>query len=286
MAIEWVIAYLLLGGAVGFFAGLLGVGGGGIMVPVLTALFLAQQFPAELSVHMALATSMAAIIVTSFSSMRSHQRHGAILWPVVWKLTPAILIGTVAAAYLAAALSSLALAIFFCCFMTYVAIQMLLNIKPKASRQLPGVVGFSGVGLVIGAVSALVAIGGGSLTVPFLTWCNVKIQQAIATSAAVGLPIAISGTLGYFLAGASTDDGITTIQSGLCLFARYAAYRFCQLLYCTAWSLAGPSFACSYFKESVCRIAYRVKRENVTQRLKQLSGCDTLGLILYPRNKR
>lgn len=204
MAIEWIIAYLLLGAAVGFFAGLLGVGGGGIMVPVLTALFLAQQFPAELSVHMALATSMAAIIVTSFSSMRSHQRHGAILWPVVWKLTPAILIGTVAAAYLAAALSSLALAIFFCCFMSYVAVQMLLNIKPKASRQLPGVIGFSGVGLVIGAVSALVAIGGGSLTVPFLTWCNVKIQQAIGTSAAVGLPIAISGTLGYFLAGAST----------------------------------------------------------------------------------
>ncbi len=168
MAIEWVIAYLLLGAAVGFFAGLLGVGGGGIMVPVLTALFLAQQFPAELSVHMALATSMAAIIVTSFSSMRSHQRHGAILWPVVWKLTPAILIGTVAAAYLAAALSSLALAIFFCCFMSYVALQMLLNVKPKASRQLPGVVGLSGVGLVIGAVSALVAIGGGSLTVPFL----------------------------------------------------------------------------------------------------------------------
>jgi len=204
MAIEWVVAYLLLGAAVGFFAGLLGVGGGGIMVPVLTALFLAQQFPAELSVHMALATSMAAIIVTSFSSMRSHQRHGAILWPVVWKLTPAILIGTVAAAYLAASLSSLALAIFFCCFMGYVALQMLLNIKPKASRQLPATIGLSGVGLVIGAVSALVAIGGGSLTVPFLTWCNVKIQQAIGTSAAVGLPIAISGTLGYFLAGSST----------------------------------------------------------------------------------
>jgi uncharacterized membrane protein YfcA len=93
MAIEWIVAYVILGAAVGFFAGLLGVGGGGIMVPVLTALFLAQQFHAELSVHMALATSLAAIIVTSFSSMRSHQQHGAILWPVVWKLTPAILIG-------------------------------------------------------------------------------------------------------------------------------------------------------------------------------------------------
>ena len=202
MAVEWIFAYIVLGAAVGFFAGLLGVGGGGIMVPVLTALFLAQQFPAELSVHMALATSMAAIIVTSFSSMRSHQKHGAILWPVVWSFTPAILVGTIAAAYLAAALSSLTLAIFFCCFMSYVAVQMLLNIKPKASRQLPGKAGLSLVGFSIGAVSALVAIGGGSLTVPFLTWCNIRIQQAIATSAAVGLPIAISGTLGYFMAGA------------------------------------------------------------------------------------
>jgi len=200
MAVEWLLAYLALGAVVGFFAGLLGVGGGGIMVPILTSFFLAQNFGAE-SVHLALATSMASIVLTSVSSIRSHHRHGAILWPVVWQLSPAIVIGTLMAALLAGLLSSLFLAIFFCCFMTYVAVQMLLNIKPSASRQLPGWFGMSLTGWLIGAVSALVAIGGGSLTVPFLTWCNVRVQNAIATSAAVGLPIALSGTLGYLWSG-------------------------------------------------------------------------------------
>ncbi|MFQ6565391.1 sulfite exporter TauE/SafE family protein, partial [Dickeya dianthicola] len=99
-----------------------------------------------------------------------------------------------------------ALAIFFSCFMAYVALQMVLNIKPKPHRQLPGVPGMSLAGLTIGGISALVAIGGGSLTVPFLTWCNVRIQQAIGTSAAVGLPIALSGALGYVINGWSVTD--------------------------------------------------------------------------------
>jgi len=200
MAVEWLLAYLALGAVVGFFAGLLGVGGGGIMVPILTSFFLAQNFGAE-SVHLALATSMASIVLTSVSSIRSHHRHGAILWPVVWQLSPAIVIGTLMAALLAGLLSSLFLAIFFCCFMTYVAVQMLLNIKPSASRQLPGWFGMSLTGWLIGAVSALVAIGGGSLTVPFLSYCNVRMQKAVATSAACGVPIALFGAIGNIAGG-------------------------------------------------------------------------------------
>ncbi|NTV09611.1 MAG: sulfite exporter TauE/SafE family protein, partial [Zoogloea sp.] len=199
MAIEWWLAYLALGGCVGFFAGLLGVGGGGIMVPMLTTLFAAQGFPQTHLVHLALGTSMAAIVLTSIASLRAHHRHGAVLWPVVRAITPGILAGTFGATFIAAGVSTRPLAIFFSCFMAYVATQMLLNIKPKPSRELPRPLTISAVGLGIGGISALVAIGGGSLSVPFMTWCNVKMQNAIGTSAAIGLPIALAGTLGYLV---------------------------------------------------------------------------------------
>lgn len=200
---EWqlIVAFLALGLAVGFLAGLLGIGGGGLMVPILTALFVAQHYPTEQVVHMALATSMAAIVPTAFASLRAHQGKKAIIWSVVWQITPGILIGTFAATFLATYLSAKTLAIFFACFMAYVALQMWLGAKPKPHRNIPGLLGLSSAGLVIGAISALVAIGGGSLTVPYLMWCNVNIRQAIATSAAVGLPIALAGTIGYLVNG-------------------------------------------------------------------------------------
>ncbi|QID19173.1 sulfite exporter TauE/SafE family protein [Nitrogeniibacter mangrovi] len=197
----WWLAYPLLGAFVGFFAGLLGVGGGGIMVPSLTTLFIAQGFPDDKVVHLALGTSMASIVLTSISSMRAHHAHGAVRWDAVKLMTPAILVGTYGATFIAAHIDSKSLAIFFACFMAYVSVQMLLNIKPKAHRELPGSTGMSLAGLIIGGISALVAIGGGSLTVPFLTWCNVRVQHAIGTSAAVGLPIAIAGTIGYLSNG-------------------------------------------------------------------------------------
>ncbi len=201
MEIQWIIAYLSLGAIVGFFAGLFGIGGGGIMVPVLTTVFVMQGFPIEYIVHAALATSMAAIIMTSISSLNAHHKRGAVNWFVVKRMTVGVLLGTFSATFLASYLSSLPLTIFFVLFMLFVSVQMLLNIKPKPSRQLPNTLGLSAVGSGIGAISALVAIGGGSLTVPFLTWCNIKIQNAIGTSAAIGLPIALAGTVGYFISG-------------------------------------------------------------------------------------
>ncbi len=201
---EWWLAYPALGALVGFFAGLLGVGGGGIMVPLLTTLFVAQGFPHEHLVHMALGTSMAAIVMTSVASLRAHDRHGAVLWPVVRFIAPGVLAGTFLGTFIAARVPTRPLAIFFTCFMAYVSVQMLLNIKPKPSRELPGPVGMSGVGVGIGGVSALVAIGGGSLSVPFMTWCNVSVRQAIGTSAAIGLPIAVAGTVGYLINGWGT----------------------------------------------------------------------------------
>ncbi|PKO35314.1 MAG: hypothetical protein CVU34_03130 [Betaproteobacteria bacterium HGW-Betaproteobacteria-7] len=201
MAIEWLAAYLILGAFVGFFAGLLGVGGGGIMVPVLTTMFAAQGFPHEHLVHVALGTSMAAIVMTSISSLRAHHAHGAVRWDIVRGITPGVLVGTFAGTFVASRVDSAPLAIFFGCFMAYVSLQMILNVKPKPSRELPGVPGLVGVGGVIGGISALVAIGGGSLSVPFMTWCNVKMQNAIGTSAAIGLPIALAGAAGYLING-------------------------------------------------------------------------------------
>lgn len=205
-AFEWILAYMALGLIVGFFAGLLGIGGGGIMVPVLTSLFAMQGVANEHLVHVALGTSMGAIVLTAVSSIRSHHKHGAVLWSVALKMAPGVLTGTFAATWVAAYLPTQILAVIFAVFMTYVAVQMTMNFKPSASRQLPGAPGLFSAGGVIGGISALVAIGGGSLTVPFLTWCNVVIQKAIATSAAVGLPIALAGSLGYMING--TSEGL------------------------------------------------------------------------------
>lgn len=201
MLSEFWWAYLALGAFAGFFAGLLGVGGGAIMVPILTSIFLVEGFPKSEVVHLALGTSMAAIIFTSLSSLRAHHAHGAVLWNVVRGITPGILLGTFGATFVAALLPTRLLTIFFACFISYVAVQMLLNIKPKPHRELPGRLGMNAVGLGIGGISALVAIGGGSLSVPFMTWCNIKAHQAIGTSAALGLPIALAGALGYLING-------------------------------------------------------------------------------------
>ncbi len=187
----WWLAYLALGLFTGFFAGMLGIGGGLVMVPTLTLMFAAQAgFPVSEVLHVALGTSMAAILFTSLASLLAHHRHGAVLWPVVAQITPGILLGTLLGTLFASSVPARPLAIFFTAFVCLVALQMILNLKPKASRELPGSAGVLAVGAGIGA-----------LTVPFLTWCNVRVQQAIGTSAAIGFPIALGGSLGYIFNG-------------------------------------------------------------------------------------
>jgi len=199
--VEWIMSFLLLGSFVGFMAGLLGIGGGGIMVPVLTSIFLLQGIPVENVVHLALGTSMASIIITSISSLRAHHSNGGVIWDVVKGMVPGIIAGAFVATFLVPYISSIYLALFFSVFMAYVSIQMFLNKKPTPSRNLVGNTGLLIAGSGIGAVSALVSIGGGSLTVPYLTWQNIDIKKAIGTSAAIGLPISIAGTLGYVING-------------------------------------------------------------------------------------
>ncbi|MCX8086367.1 MAG: sulfite exporter TauE/SafE family protein [Rhodocyclaceae bacterium] len=222
----WFAAYLALGAVAGFFAGLLGVGGGAIMVPVLALLFSAQGMPQAHLMHLALGTSMAAIVFTSLSSLRAHHRHGAVRWPIVKRIAPGILFGTFAGAQLASFLPTRPLAIFFTLFMSYVAFQLFANVKPKPSRQLPGAWGMTLVGTGIGVISALAAIGGGTMSVPFMLWCNVKMHEAIGTSAAIGFPIALAGTAGYLVGG----FGATGLPDGSFGFVYLPALAACVVM--------------------------------------------------------
>ena len=200
---EWYVGYLVLGAIAGFLAGMFGVGGGLVLVPVLIFLFDSQLFPAEHVMLLALGTSMAAILFTSLASLREHHRHRAVNWRVVRNITPGILIGTGIGASLAASIPTRGLAIFFALFVYFVAVQILIDIRPHAARQLPGAAGMTLAGTFTGCLSSMVSIGGGSIVVPFLVWCNVPLRNAIGTSAAIGFPVAIGGTVGYVFTGSS-----------------------------------------------------------------------------------
>lgn len=201
MDLTLIAALLALGAAIGFAAGLLGIGGGMLAVPFMVMLFTAQKFPPQHIVHMAIATSLATIMFTSVSSMRAHHKRGAVLWPVVKLLAPGILLGSLFGAKIAGALPARWLTLIFALFVGVSATQLLLGRKPKPTRQLPGSAGMFGAGGAIGLLSAIVGAGGGFLSMPFMLWCNVSMHNAVATSAALGFPIAAAGTIGYVISG-------------------------------------------------------------------------------------
>ncbi|MCY1505614.1 Sulfite exporter TauE/SafE [compost metagenome] len=195
-----------LGLGTGFLAGLLGIGGGMLMVPFITIIMGQRGVPADLAVKMAIATSMATIIFTSVSSVRAHHKRGAVRWDIVQRLAPGIVIGSLAGSLgVFALLKGTALAIFFALFVGFSATQMFLDKKPKPTRQMPGTGGQLAAGGTIGFISGLVGAGGGFISVPFMTWCNVPIHNAVATSAALGFPIAVANVLGYVLSGQSVQ---------------------------------------------------------------------------------
>jgi len=198
---EWWWAYLAIGVTVGFLAGMFGIGGGMIMVPMLVFVFTANGFPSEHMMHLSLATSMATIVFTSLSSVGAHHRHGAVDWRVARAMAPGIVAGALSATLVAGFVPTRALAVFFAVFMLYASLQMFFEVKPKPSRQLPGAAGLFGAGAGIGALSSVLAAGGAFLSIPFLVRCNVPLKRAIGTAAANGFPIAVAGTIGYILNG-------------------------------------------------------------------------------------
>ncbi len=216
-----ILIFLVIGALAGFAAGLFGVGGGTIIVPLLFIVFTQMDYPADNVMHLALGTSLATIIITSISSLMAHNKKGAVLWPVFKNLTPGLALGCFFGAGIAGQISGLYLQLIVGVFLLWVAFNMFMGGKKKvashataisetnnASPDLPSKPKQLAAGGVIGIASAIFGIGGGSLTVPYLTRYNVVMQKAVGTSAACGLPIAIAGALGFMIFGLQEDVNV------------------------------------------------------------------------------
>jgi uncharacterized membrane protein YfcA len=195
------IEFAIIGVVAGYLAGLLGIGGGFIVVPALTLLFLRDSVTAPWAIHIAVATSLATMLVTSLSSILAHHRRGAIRWPLVRSLAAGLVLGAVLGAIIADALRGDALVRVFGGFAVLAGLQLILSRNPEGEKPLPGQPGVSLVGMLIGAVSSLIGIGGGALTGPWQMWHGVRAQNAVATSAACGYPIAVAGTATFIWLG-------------------------------------------------------------------------------------
>ena len=203
---EVLLIYLLVGIGAGTIAGLFGVGGGLIIVPALVLVFTAQGIAPEILTHMAVGTSLATIIITSISSVRTHHGKRAVDWKIVAAMAPGILLGSWIGGVTADWLSGAWLQLLIGVFAVGIACKMWMDglrkgALPTNGEKVPGKVGLSIAGGFIGWVSAIFGIGGGSLTVPFLSRCHVVMQRAVATSAACGLPIAVAGALSFAVQG-------------------------------------------------------------------------------------
>ena len=205
----FLIAYAALGVIAGVLAGLLGVGGGLVIVPALIGLFTAQGFDYSVIAHAAVGSSLATIIATAISSSWAHHRHGAVIWQHVKLLSMGLFVGALAGAWLADKMDTRLLQFTFGLFAIVVSLQLFFSSRlarlSMAAKRLPGAVGLNLAGVIIGTVSGVVGIGGGSMTVPYLTWHNINIRQAVATSSACGLPIAVAGFIGFVTTGWSTQ---------------------------------------------------------------------------------
>ncbi len=260
MDVSLIVQFLALGCVIGFLAGLLGIGGGMAMVPLLTIIFTREHFPREHLVHLAVATAMATIMFTSISSMRAHHSHGAVMWPVVWALVPGILLGSFVGPLIVSGMSTAMLASIFAIFAGFSAIQMLWGKAPKPTRELPGRMGLIGAGAGIGILAGMVGAGGAFVTIPYLERCNVKIHNAVATSAALGLPIAAAGTVGFILGGLR--------QSGLPPYSLGYVYLPALLTIAAASMLTAPMGA---------RLAHRWP----VKVLKRVFACILFGVAAY-----
>ncbi len=246
----------LLGVGTGFLAGLLGIGGGMLMVPFITIILGHRGASSDLAVKMAIATSMATIIFTSLSSVRAHHKRGAVRWDIVKRLAPGIVIGSLVGSLgVFALLKGQVLAIFFALFVGFSATQMFRNKKPEPSRQMPGTAGQLAAGGSIGFISGLVGAGGGFISVPFMTWCNVAIHNAVATSAALGFPIAVANVAGYVAAGRSVQ-GLPDASVGYIWLPALAVIAVCSFLTAPLGAKAAHSLPVAKLKRVFASVLY------------------------------
>ena len=225
-----ILTLVVMGGLAGVMAGLLGIGGGALIVPVLVMVFEAQHVNPGVIMQAALGTSMATIVFTAVSSVLAHQRRSAVIWSIFRTITPGIVVGSLLGASIAHVLAGRTLRIMFLVFMFLLALQMSRGtMATSAHRRLPGAAGVSAVGGVIGLLSAFFGIGGGSMSVPFMTWCGVPARQAIATSAAIGFPIALSAAVGYVVAGWNAE-GLPPWSVGYVVLPAFAGIVVASML--------------------------------------------------------
>lgn len=223
------VIYLLLGAFAGVMAGLLGVGGGLVIVPALVAIWQSGDMQTAHIMQLAVGTSLATIVLTSVSSVRAHHAQGAVAWPVFRRLAPGIVLGAWLGGASAASLPGPVLKNIFGVFELMVAVQMALGLRPRPGRSLPGALGMGAAGGVIGVVSAVLGIGGGTLIVPFLSWCGESIQKAVATSAACGVPIAVAGSLAYVAMGWGVE-GLPSASTGFIYLPAFAGVALASVL--------------------------------------------------------
>jgi len=198
---EAILLFLGLGTVVGVAAGLFGIGGGLLVVPVLSQWFSLQMPTAGYATHLAVGTSLATIIPTAASAVYAHHRRQAVHWDALKGLAPGIVLGSLTGALLAARLPGHGLATLFGAFELLVAARLALAWRPTAGRQLPRPLALRGAGGLIGTLSAMLGIGGGTLTVPYLSWAGLAMPRAVATASACGLPIAVVGAAGFLITG-------------------------------------------------------------------------------------
>lgn len=198
------LIYLIIGIVAGFLSGLLGIGGGILIVPALIWAYKYQSMSPDVIMHIAAGTSLASIIISAAFSLRNHLRHGIQVWPTYQRLAIGVAIGTLLGTLLAQVLHSHFLIMLFSIFLLAVAFMLLFGGQPKPQRQLPGKLGMTGMGLLIGGKSGLFGLGGGVITIPFLIYCNVPMRDTVGISIACSLTVAIIGTLGFMLTGMHT----------------------------------------------------------------------------------
>ena len=207
------LVYLLLGVVAGVLAGLFGIGGGLIIVPALIFSFKFQGLPPDVLTHMAVATSLATIVVTSLSSARAHHNKGAVQWPVFISLSVGLLGGALLGVYTAVNLSGHLLQKLLGVFALLVSVKMWFGFKVPEGVRVPAKPVLVVAGVVIGSVSGMFGIGGGTLSVPFLRRISLSMQQAVGTSAACSVPIAMMGSLSNIVLG-SDNPALPAFTTG------------------------------------------------------------------------
>ncbi len=204
---EFILVYLILGCFAGLVGGLLGIGGGIVIVPVLAFLFQAQGLHEANLMHLAIGTSLATIVVTSVSAVVAHQKKGAVEWSVVRWLAPGLIVGALFGAFVADMFSSLTLQRLFGVFEIAVGLYMFLgSMTPKSSASQCCPAEYFTAGSIIGSLSSIMGIGGGTMSVPYLAWRGYVMTHAVATSAAGGFFISLFGGLGYVATGLDTPQ--------------------------------------------------------------------------------